>query len=166
MSVAAVGSQLTHQLAVHRSPPRHRHRHPHGGAGGDVLEGPAVPAVVLVAQVGAARVVAGPGAAVLRGGLVTLATHGLGVAVCRLVATAHPLPLSQPGVDLSEGGPLVGQLVPALHHEGVHAAGAVLGARQQLPRADHLNHLLVAVSVVGLKQGILNILSTTYMIET
>ena len=55
-------------------------------------------------------------------------------------------------MDLSEGGPLVGQLVPALHHEGVHAAGAVLGARQQLPRADHLNHLLVAVAVVRLKK--------------
>ena len=56
-----------------------------------------------------------------------------------------------PGVYLREGGPLVGQLVPALHHEGVHAAGAVLGAGQQLPGADHLNHLLVAVAVVGLQ---------------
>ena len=55
-------------------------------------------------------------------------------------------------MDLGEGGPLVGQLVPALHHEGVHAAGAVLGARQQLTRADHLNHLLVAVTVVRLKK--------------
>ena len=67
------------------------------------------------------------------------------------------LHLCLPGVDLSEGGPLVGQLVPALHHEGVHAAGAVLGAGQQLPRADHLNHLLVAVAVVGLKKYRVNI---------
>ena len=60
-----------------------------------MLEWPAVAAVVLVAQVGAAGVVAGPGAAVLGCGLVTLATHRLGVAVCRLVATAHTLPLPQ-----------------------------------------------------------------------
>ena len=65
--------------------------------------------------------------------------------VCRLN-------LCLPCVDLGEGGPLVGQLVPALHHEGVHAAGAVLGTGQQLARADHLNHLLVAVAIVGLKQ--------------
>ena len=52
---------------------------------------------------------------------------------------------------LGEGGPLVGELVPALHHEGVHPAGAVLGAGQQLAGADHLDHLLVAVAVVGLK---------------
>ena len=52
---------------------------------------------------------------------------------------------------LSEGGSLVGQLVPALHHEGVHPAGAVLGAGQQLAGPDHLDHLLVAVAVVRLK---------------
>ena len=95
MAVTAVGSQLAHQLTVDCSPPSHGDRHPHGRSGWDVLEWPAVAAVVLVAQVGAAGVVAGPGAAVLGGGLVTLATHGLGVAVCRLVATAHTLPLPQ-----------------------------------------------------------------------
>ena len=39
-----------------------------------------------------------------------------------------------------------------LDHEGVHAAGAVLGAGQQLAGADHLDDLLVAVAVVGLQQ--------------
>ena len=39
-----------------------------------------------------------------------------------------------------------------LDHEGVHAAGAVLGAGQQLAGADHLYDLLVAVAVVGLQQ--------------
>ena len=106
---------------------------------------------LLLADVGAARVVAGPGAAVLRGRLLALAAHGLGVAVGGLVAAAHPLPLPQAGVDLSEGGPLVGQLVPALHHEGVHPAGAVLGAGQQLAGPYHLYDLLVAVSVVRLQ---------------
>ena len=149
--VAAVRPQLTHQLAVHRRPARHGHGHPHGGAGGDVLERPAVAPVVLVAQVGAARVVAGPRTAVLRGRLLALAAHRLGVAVGGLVAAAHPLPLPQAGVDLSEGGPLVGQLVPALHHEGVHPAGAVLGAGQQLAGPDHLYDLLVAVAVVRLQ---------------
>ena len=69
-----------------------------------------------------------------------------------LVAAAHPLPLPQSGVDLSEGRPLVGELVPALHHEGVHPAGAVLGTGQQLAGADHLDHLLVAVAVVRLQR--------------
>ena len=46
-----------------------------------MLEAPAVASVVLVAEVGAAGVVAGAGAAVLGGGLVTLAAHGLRVAV-------------------------------------------------------------------------------------
>ena len=58
---------------------------------------------------------------------------------------------------LREGGPFVGQLVPALHHEGVHPAGAVLWAGQQLPRPDHLDDLLVAVAVVGLKYEQLNV---------
>ena len=40
-----------------------------------------------------------------------------------------------------------------LDHEGVHAAGAVLGAGQQLAGADHLDDLLVAVAVVGLQRG-------------
>ena len=35
----------------------------------------------------------------------------------------------------------VGDLVPALDHEGVHPAGAILGAGQQLPTSDHLNYL-------------------------
>ena len=47
--------------------------------------------------------------------------------------------------------------MPALHHEGVHPAGAVFGAGQQLPRPDHLDDLLVAVAVVGLKYEELNV---------
>ena len=35
----------------------------------------------------------------------------------------------------------VGDLVPALDHEGVHPAGAILGAGQQLSTSDHLNNL-------------------------
>ena len=49
-----------------------------------------------------------------------------------------------------EGWPACWNLVPALDHEAVHAAGAVLGTGQQLPRADHLYHLLVGVAVVWL----------------
>ena len=56
-------------------------------------------------------------------------------------------------MNLCKGWSLVRELVPALHHEGVHPAGAILGTREQLPRADHLDHLLVAVSVVGLKNN-------------
>ena len=150
VTMAGVGPQLAHQLAV-TSLLDHGHL-PQGWTRGDVLEWSTVATVgQMVAQVGGAGVVAGPGARVLTGALVALATHGLGVAVCRLVATAHALPLPQPGVDLGEAGSLVGQLVPALHHEGVHPAGTVLGAGQQLTRPDHLDHLLVAVSIVRLK---------------
>ena len=55
-------------------------------------------------------------------------------------------------MNLGEDRPPAGSLVPALHHEGVHAAGAVLWAGQQLAGADHLDDLLVAVAVVGLQQ--------------
>ena len=50
-----------------------------------------------------------------------------------------------------EGGPACRYLVPALDHEAVHAAGAVLGTGQQLTRADHLDDLLVGVAVVRLQ---------------
>jgi len=42
---------------------------------------------------------------------------------------------------LPENWSSVGDLVPALDHEGVHPAGAILGARQQLSTSDHLNNL-------------------------
>ena len=57
------------------------------------MERSAVSPIVLVTEVGAASVVTGTCAAVLRCTLVTLTTHGLGVAVCRLVTTTHTLPL-------------------------------------------------------------------------
>ena len=53
---------------------------------------------------------------------------------------------------LPEDGSPGWYLVPALDHEGVHAAGTVLGAGQQLTRSDHLDDLLVGVAVVRLKQ--------------
>ena len=81
MAVTAVRAELTHQLAVDCRSPRHGHGHAHGGSRGNVLEGPAVAPVVLVAEVGAAGVIAGAGAAVLGGGLVALPAHGLRVAV-------------------------------------------------------------------------------------
>ena len=81
VAVTAVWSQLAHQFAVNCGPPTHCHRHPHGRTRGNVLEGSAVAPVVLVAEVSAAGVVAGAGAAVLGGGLVTLAAHGLRIAV-------------------------------------------------------------------------------------
>ena len=56
-----------------------------------------------------------------------------------------------PGMNLSEGGPLVREFVPALHHEGVHPTRTVLWAGQELAGPDHLYDLLVAVSVVGLQ---------------
>ena len=58
-----------------------------------MLERSAVAPIVLVTEVGAASVVAGTSAAVLGCTLVTLTTHGLGVAVSRLVTTTHTLPL-------------------------------------------------------------------------
>ena len=75
VSVAAVRPQLAHQLAVDRGAARHGHGHSHGWPGGNVLERSAVAPVVLVTEVGAARVVAGSRTAVLRGGLVALAAH-------------------------------------------------------------------------------------------
>ena len=60
-----------------------------------------------------------------------------------LVAAAHPLPLPEPGMDLLEGRPPVGQLMPALHHEGVHPAWAVFWTGEQLPASHHLNYFLV-----------------------
>ena len=44
-------------------------------------------------------------------------------------------------LSLPENWSSVGDLVPALDHEGVHPAGAILGARQQLSTSDHLNNL-------------------------
>ena len=97
-----------------------------------------------------ARVIAGSRAAVCRAaGLHAVAGH------TRLVPPRGPhpttLPLTEPGVDLCEGRSPGGDLVPALHHEGVHPAGAVLGAGQELAGSDHLDHLLVTVAVVRLK---------------
>ena len=108
-----------------------------------------------LANVGAARVVAGAGAGVQGG---AGARYQAGAGYAGLVARSrHALPLQQPGVDLGEGRPPLRDLVPALHHEGVHAAGAVLGAGQQLPGPDHLDHLAVAVAVVGLKPEAVNL---------
>ena len=104
---------------------------------------------LLLADVCAAGVVAGAGAAVRGAARLEAVTGHTG-----LVAS-HPsspsLPLPQPGVNLSEVRPPGWNLVPALHHEGVHPAGAVLGARQQLAGSDHLYHLAVAVAVVRLQ---------------
>ena len=97
-----------------------------------------------------ARVIAGSRAAVCRAaGLHAVAGH-TGLVPPR---GPHPttLPLTEPGVDLCEGWSPGGDLVPALHHEGVHPAGAVLWTGQQLPRPDHLYHLAVAVAVVRLQ---------------
>merc|ERR1719362_802679 len=113
--------------------------------------------MALLADVGAPRVVARPGAGVHRG---AGPGHTAGAGHTGLVANPRPrpaLPLQQPCVDLGEGRPPLRDLVPALHHEGVHAAGAVLGARQQLPRPDHLYHLAVAVAVVRLEPEAVNL---------
>ena len=103
VGVAAVWPQLANQLAVDCPAPHGGHGHPHArhAGRGQVLEGAAVPprVVVLVAQVGRPRVVAGPGGAVLARALVALAAHGLRVGVCGLVAAAHALPLPQPATD-------------------------------------------------------------------
>ena len=105
---------------------------------------------LLLTEVGAAGVVAGAGAAVVgAAGLHAVTGHTGLVAGQPSGPTALPLP--QPGVDLSKGRPPGGDLVPALHHEGIHSAGTVLRTRQQLARSDHLYHLLVAVAVVRLK---------------
>ena len=59
----------------------------------NMLEGPAISSIELVAEVGTPSVVAWPSAAVLAGALITLTTHGLWIAMCWLVPTWHPLPL-------------------------------------------------------------------------
>ena len=163
--MAGVRPDLSDQHGVVAEDARSSHLDRHGeggrGAGGDwqrlVLVGMGVAAelsqvVLAVADVGAAGVVAGPGAGVLRSRVVGLAAHRLvGGGGGALVADTHALPLPETGVDLGEGGPTVGQLVPTFHHEGVHSRRTVLGAGEQLAGADHLDHLLVGVAVVGLE---------------
>ncbi len=55
-------------------------------------------------------------------------------------------------VLLPEDGPACWYLVPALDHEGVHAAGTVLGAGQQLPGPAHQSEAGLHQSEAGLHQ--------------
>ena len=61
-------------------------------------------------------------------GLMTVAGH------TRLVAhwSTHSLPLAQSGVYLSKWRSSGGDLVPTLHHEGIHSTGTVFRTWQQL----------------------------------
>ena len=61
------------------------------------------------------------------------------------------LPRPQASVTLTEGRPPGRDLVPTLHHQAIDSPGAVLGLRQQLAGADHLDDLLVGVAEVGLQ---------------
>ncbi len=54
---------------------------------------------------------------------------------------------------LPEDGPACWYLVPALDHEGVHAAGTVLGAGQQLPGPAHQSGAGLHQSEAGLHQS-------------
>ena len=102
----------------------------------DVTEGLRVSAVEASVEVGRPRVVAGAGAGMLRpvaADVVAAVLRSVAGAVAgALVAVGHPLPVPEPGVDLRKARPPRRHLVPALHHEGVHPAGAVLRTRQQL----------------------------------
>ena len=89
---------------------------------------------LLVTKVCTACVVAGARAAVGGGaglGLVTVAGH-TGLVARPRHAPSHALPLTEAGVNLSEGRPPVWYLVPTLHHEGVHSTGTILRTWQQL----------------------------------
>ena len=123
---------------------------------------------LLLADVGAARVVAGACTAVRRAAGLEAVTGNTGLVTSRTSKTSNAsttaLPLIEPGVDLIEVRSPGWNLMPALHHEGVHPAGAVLGAGQQLAGPDHLDHLLVAVAVVRLqykiyKYSVINLLT-------
>ena len=112
------------------------------------------PVVHCIAEVRRPGVVAGhPLAGVVRhdgpAGLRAVA-HAL-TSRALLVPRGVPLPVSEAGVDLGEGRPPRGDLVPTLYHEGVHSRRAVFRARQQLSGSDHLNHFLVAVAIIGLQ---------------
>ena len=61
-----------------------------------MLEGSAVSTIVLIAEIGAPRVIAWTSAAMLTCALVTLATHGLRITMCALISATHTLPLSEP----------------------------------------------------------------------
>lgn len=120
----------------------------------DVAEGLRVPAVKASVQVGRAGVVARPGAGMLRPVApdVVAAVLGrvAGAVACTLVTVGHPFPVSQPGVDLCKAWTPRWDLVPALHHEGVHPGWAIFRTRQELSGVDHLDHFLIAVTVIRL----------------
>ncbi|CAB0004020.1 unnamed protein product, partial [Nesidiocoris tenuis] len=60
---------------------------------------------------------------------------------------------AEAGGDFGKVGTSDWHLVPAFHHDRVHARWAVLGAGEQLARPDHLDHLLVRVAVVWLQKN-------------
>jgi hypothetical protein len=112
----------------------------------DVAEGLRVSAVKAPVEVGRPGVVAGTGARVLRpvsaDVISAILRRVAGAVVGALVPVGHALPVAQASVDLGEAWPTRRDLVPALHHEGVHPGGAFFRTWQQLPRVDHLYHLL------------------------
>lgn len=61
------------------------------------------------------------------------------------------LPNPQTVADLGEARPSDRQFRPTFHHQRVAVARTGFGTRQQLPRSDHIDHLLVVVTVVRLQ---------------
>ena len=67
------------------------------------------------------------------------------------------IPVAKPGMDFRKVGSPAGYFVPALHHERVGSGWAVFRTWQQLSGPDHLDHLLVGVSVVRLQAVAVNL---------
>lgn len=72
-------------------------------------------------------------------------------AIAAGLGRCRPCPLPQACVYLREVWTSHRRLVPTLHHHRVHARRTVLRTGQELAAPDHVDHLLVTVSVVRLE---------------